>query len=72
MKFGYQGGYLVANSNTYGPNPQISYRFNNGVPNQLTETIDKFPVQDRLRYDSLYAQEQWTMGARHRARGAAI
>jgi hypothetical protein len=61
-KVGYQGGYLVANSNTYGPNQQISYRVNNGVPNQFTESIDKFPVQDRLRYDSLYAQEQWTMG----------
>ena len=39
-----------------------AYRFNNGVPNQVTETIDKFPVKNRVRYDALYAQEQWTKG----------
>ncbi len=62
MKFGYQGGYLVDNSVTYGNNQNYSIRVNNGIPNQITETIDKFPVQNRVRYDSLYAQELWTMG----------
>ncbi len=62
MKFGYQGGYLVDNAVTYGNNQAYSYRVNNGVPNQITETIDKFPAQNRGRYDAFYGQDQWTAG----------
>ena len=62
MKFGYQGGYLVANSRNFQNNTNTAYRFNNGIPNQITETIIPVDNQARLRYDSLYAQEQWTMG----------
>src|SRR6185503_5056179 len=38
MKFGYQGAYHEDNRAPGGPN--ISYRVNNGVPNQLTERIN--------------------------------
>jgi Carboxypeptidase regulatory-like domain len=62
MKFGYQGGYLVANSRNFQNNTNTAYRFNNGIPNQITETITPVDNQARLRYDSLYAQEQWTIG----------
>jgi Carboxypeptidase regulatory-like domain len=62
MKFGYQGGYLVENDKNFTNNTDLSYRFNNGVPNQLTEQIIPVPTLQRVRYDALYAQEQWTLG----------
>ena len=62
MKIGYQGGYLVENDKNFTNNTNLAYRFNNGVPNQITETITPFDVKQRVRYDSIYAQEQWTMG----------
>ena len=62
MKFGYQGGYLVENDKNFTNNTDLAYRFNNGVPNQITEMITPFDAKQRVRYDSLYAQEQWTRG----------
>ena len=35
---------------------------NNGVPDQINEIIDYNAVQQRVRYDAFYAQDQWTMG----------
>jgi hypothetical protein len=62
MKFGYQGGYLVDNRREYN-NPQfVTYRVNNGIPNRLTQAINSFPQDQRVRYDAFYAQEQWTIG----------
>ncbi|HXD74037.1 MAG TPA: hypothetical protein VN628_09885, partial [Vicinamibacterales bacterium] len=62
MKFGYQGGYLYDNENTYTNNQFVSYRFNNAVPNQITESINHFPANQRVRYDAFFAQDQKTMG----------
>ena len=62
MKVGYQGGYLYDNQFTYTNDSFTSYRFNSGVPNQITETINSFPAQQRVRYDAFYGQEQWTRG----------
>src|SRR5205085_5560041 len=43
-------------------NPEyLTYRTNNGVPDQLTETINRFPVLQRVRYDAYFVQEQWTL-----------
>jgi carboxypeptidase family protein len=58
MKFGYQGAYHEDNRAPGGPN--ISYRVNNGVPNQLTERINDYRSLSRVRYHALYAQDQWT------------
>ena len=38
MKWGYQAGYM-SNINTTYVGRQISYRFNNGVPNQLSQRV---------------------------------
>ncbi|HVZ21424.1 MAG TPA: carboxypeptidase-like regulatory domain-containing protein [Vicinamibacterales bacterium] len=62
MKFGYQGGYLVDNEVTYGDNQELIYRMQNGTPDQLTETIDRWPLKQRVRYDAYYAQDSWTRG----------
>src|SRR5436305_8413063 len=62
MKFGYQGGYLYDNRKSFTNPTFLAYRTNNGVPDQITETIDRFPSLQRVRYDAYYAQEQWTFG----------
>ncbi len=62
MKFGYQGGYLVDNQKGITNPTFLAYRTNNGIPDQITETINQFPAQQRVRYDAFYGQEQWTLG----------
>jgi hypothetical protein len=60
-KFGYQGAYLVHYQWTNAYGPQMSYRFNNQVPNQVT--IRETQAQsNRVMFHALYAQDQWTMG----------
>jgi hypothetical protein len=61
MKAGYQAGYME-NITTTLVGQQISYRFQNGVPNQLTQRVGPNRVSDRVRYDGFYAQDQWTRG----------
>jgi hypothetical protein len=62
MKFGYQGGYLMQDSFPYTNSQFMTFRVNNGVPNQINEIIDYNAVQQRVQYDAFYAQDQWTMG----------
>ena len=60
MKFGYQGGYLVDDQKNFTNDANLAFRFNNGVPNQITETALPYQAHQDVRYDALYAQEQWT------------
>ena len=62
MKFGYQGGYLYDHQYTYTNSQFLAFRVNNGVPNQLTESINAFPADQRVRYDAFFAQDQKTIG----------
>jgi hypothetical protein len=59
MKFGYQGAYHVDNRLNTTP-PNLTYRFNNGVPNRLTENLDPFTYKSRVQYHAIYAQDQYT------------
>jgi hypothetical protein len=59
MKVGYQAGYMLSKSTTL-VGQQISYRFNNGVPNQMSQRVGPNQVSDRIRYDGFYVQDQWT------------
>ena len=61
LKIGYQGSLLgdIRSANR-GPN-DLRYRFNNGVPNQLTMFIHDFQNDLWMRDDGLYANGQWTM-----------
>ena len=43
-------------------NQNLTYRFNNGVPNQLTESISPWVNNARAGWHALFAQEQWTHG----------
>ncbi len=60
MKFGYQGAFHVANAKNQDNNEHLAYRFNNGVPNQITEDLNMYQTLSRVRYDAFYAQDQWT------------
>ena len=60
MKFGYQGAYFTDNRGPGGND--LSYRVQNGTPNQLTEYINWFRTYSRVRYNAFYAQDQWTHG----------
>jgi hypothetical protein len=61
MKFGYQGAFLVHYQWTNAYGPQMSYRFNNQVPNQVT--IRETQAQsNRVMFNAFYAQDQWTIG----------
>ena len=63
MKFGYQGAFLANEPMAFTNNLELSYRVNNGVPNQLTQTLDSVRAHStHVEYDALYAQEQWTRG----------
>ena len=63
MKFGYQAGYLRSYGNPFNVITNVhrlSYRFSNGVPNQLTMQAGPWDQKARTLYHALYAQEQWT------------
>jgi len=61
LKIGYQGSQLGdLRSANRGPNA-LRYRFNNGVPNQLTMFINEYQNDLWMRDDGLFAQGQWTL-----------
>ena len=51
MKWGYQAGYM-SNRNTTYVGRQISYRFNNGVPNQLSQRVGTNQTSNSLLYNA--------------------
>ena len=61
MKAGYQGAYMIAKTPTF-VGQQISYRFSNGVPNQLTQRIGSALSSNRVVPDAFFLQDQWTRG----------
>jgi hypothetical protein len=61
VKVGYQGALLYDDRKNFTNSEFLQYRFNNGVPDQMTLTISQFPIRQRVRFDALFAQEQWTL-----------
>jgi hypothetical protein len=59
LKFGYQGAFHVDNRAPGGPT--VSYRFDNAVPNRITQRLRDYRTYARVRYHALYAQDQWTL-----------
>jgi len=43
-------------------NLALAYQVNNGVPNQLTQTLNPFERYDHVNSTAFYGQEQWTHG----------
>ncbi|HKE88095.1 MAG TPA: carboxypeptidase regulatory-like domain-containing protein [Vicinamibacterales bacterium] len=59
MKWGYQAGYMNGKNTTW-VGRQISYRFNNGLPNQLSQRVGTNETSNSLLYNGAYIQDQWT------------
>ena len=62
VKAGYQGVLHINMSFPHTNNHNLQYRFNNGVPDQLTQNLLPYRTEERTRYDALYVQDQWTRG----------
>ena len=62
FKVGYQGTLMTDDRTWYSNNNDLWYRFNNGIPNQLTQTISPWINDARAGWDAVYGQEQFTMG----------
>jgi len=62
VKIGYQGALLFDDRKNYTNSEFLQYRFNNGIPDQMTLTIGEFGIRQRVRSDAFYVQEQWTRG----------
>src|SRR5438034_4219965 len=60
MKVGYQGSYLVADSEFDTNASQLAYRFNNRIPNQFTYRLPQFQTADRTKVTALFVQDTWT------------
>ncbi len=62
VKIGYQHA-LMTQDATWTTNTQnLTYRFNNGVPDQLTESISPWMNKSRTGWDAVFVQERWTRG----------
>jgi hypothetical protein len=60
LKVGYQHA-LMTQDIIWTTNAQnLTYRFDNGVPNQLTESISPWMNRSRTGWDAVFAQERWT------------
>jgi hypothetical protein len=62
LKVGYQGAYIRVNWWDLIPDSQVSYRFNQGVPNQFTFRLPEWHRADRTSTAALYIQDRWTRG----------
>ncbi len=62
VKVGYQGSYLVNNTNRVRNESLLSYRFNQGIPNQFTMTIPEWRTADRTSVAAFFVQDTWTRG----------
>ena len=60
MKIGYQGSYLVADSEFDTNQSLLAYRFQNHIPNQFTYRLPNFQTADRTRVTAFYVQDTWT------------
>jgi carboxypeptidase family protein len=62
LKVGYQRMLMTQDATWVTNNQNLTYRFNNGEPNQLTESISPWMNRSRTGWDAIFAQEQWTHG----------
>jgi Carboxypeptidase regulatory-like domain len=62
IKIGYQGNYM-SDIRTWSVNSQnLDFRFNNGVPNQLTEYISPWQNNAKGAWHAVFVQDQYTAG----------
>jgi hypothetical protein len=61
LKAGYAAAYEVTDIFENRPAHGLQYRFNAGVPDQITQRVGKWQYANRTRFDAFYVQDQWTM-----------
>src|SRR5688572_21312560 len=62
VKVGYQRTFMTQDTTWTTNSQNLTYRFNNGVPNQLTQSISPWTNRARTMWDAVFAQERWTRG----------
>jgi hypothetical protein len=62
VKIGYQGALLIDQRKGFWNDQFVQYRVNNGVPDQITQIINRYGTLQSVRNDGFYVQEQWTLG----------
>jgi Carboxypeptidase regulatory-like domain len=60
MKVGYQHALMTDDRTWMTNNQNLTYRVDNGVPNQLTQSISPWVNDARAGWDAVFVQEQWT------------
>ena len=60
FKVGYQHTYMTDDRTWMTNDQHLTYRFSNGVPNQLTQSISPWVNNTRVAWWALFAQGQWT------------
>jgi len=60
LKIGYQHTLMTDDRTWMTNNQNLTFRFNNGVPDQLTESISPWLNNARAGWDAVFVQEQWT------------
>jgi hypothetical protein len=59
-KIGYRGSFYNSILRNYYPNGGLAFRFNNGVPNRITQSVESIR-HSYLQTHGVYAQDQWTV-----------
>jgi hypothetical protein len=62
VKLGYQRTFMTDDRTWMTNDQNLTYRVNNGEPNQLTQSISPWVNNARAAWDGLFVQEQWTRG----------
>jgi hypothetical protein len=62
LKMGYQHTRMTDDRTWITNNQSLTYRVDNGVPNQLTQSISPWVNDARTAWQAWFVQEQWTLG----------
>jgi hypothetical protein len=62
VKVGYQRALMTQDITWTTNDENLTYRFNNGAPNQLTQSISPWMNRSRTAWDAVFAQERLTRG----------
>ena len=62
MKLGYQGSLLINETDRVRNPTLLAYRFNQGVPNQVSVAIPEWRTADTTSTGALFVQDTWTRG----------
>jgi hypothetical protein len=60
LKIGYQQTLMSDDRTWFTNHPALTYRVDNGVPTQLTQSISPWVNDARAGWQALFVQEQWT------------